>query len=184
MMVSCATEGFGNYNNSNRILDYIRTSCGEKAPWADFKKYVDKFLGDLHRSQFTKAIMHNDNGLAAMTTAAVLNPEDPEYINYVQNQFKPKGKKGKGKGKNQKSKGKNNQQFSNPPNSKGKGGGKNNNNNNTKKCAWCGSNHHSHQCKTHGDGKWDTKQCNRCKGFGHPQAACITPMKKKEKPSK
>ena len=49
-----------------------------------------------------------------------------------------------------------------------------------KQCAWCGDTSHKHfQCKTHGNGKWEGKHCNRCKGVGHPPEVCSTPPKKK-----
>ena len=39
-----------------------------------------------------------------------------------------------------------------------------------KKCAWCGDqSHQTFQCKTYGSGQWGNKQCNRCKGYAHPQ---------------
>ena len=48
-----------------------------------------------------------------------------------------------------------------------------------KSCAWCGENsHQTDKCETFGNGKWDKKQCNRCKGYGHPQEMCVTPIKK------
>ena len=184
LMVNSAMTGFEKYQNSFRLIDHIRTSEGENASWVKFKKAVDRFLGDSHRYQFQRAIMNNDNGLAAMTTAAVTIPEDGEYINYVHNQFKSKGskKKGKGKGKN-KNKPANKNPSTHPSDLAAKPKNEKNKNSVDKKCAWCGDkSHFSHQCKSHGDGKWDEKQCNRCKGYGHPQAACINPAKKDKAP--
>ena len=185
-MVNCALRGFEQYTNSYRILDHIRVTAGENTSWEKLKRCVDTFLGNSHRTQFQRALLNNDNGLAAMTTAAVLKPtENAEYINYVNSPFKSIGnnKKGKGKGKNnQKSASNNKNSNSNSSGKANQSSQKKSNNNQNKRCAWCSDqNHTTNECKSFGNGKWSDKQCNRCRGYGHPQSLCITPPKKKDK---
>ena len=184
MMVQCAMIGFGNYNNSYRILDHIRTNAGENPSWADFKNCVDRFLGDTFRSQFETAMYRNHNGLQAMTAAGIIEKSDldSDMVNLIPNQFKGKKAKGKGKGKNtttpfqpktDNAKGSPNLQSDN---SKSKS---------VKKCAWCNNTSHpTYLCKNYGNGKWTDKKCNRCNGLGHPQEACINPPKKKKEEKK
>ena len=159
-----------------------------------------------HRSQFQQAIIRNDNGIASMSAAGVTM--ERIAVNAVQNQFtalnpKSAAKANKGKGKSNytqnKGKGKGGTEIPNP-NKKNKGKGKG-----TEKplpskkldrivkeivtkslpskiiepCAWCSSeSHKTFQCVKRGDGKWENKQCNICKGYGHPRKACPNFVKK------
>ena len=176
LVVHYATKGMKNYSNSYRLLDHIRVSIGEMPTWDEYKATVNKFLGDVHRSHFVDNVYSNHNGLQAMTAASVIETNNPEElsINYVANQFRGHKQKGKGKGKKEGNSDKSNQTMKPNPtsydNQKKKG---------KKSCAWCGENsHQTDKCETFGHGKWDNKQCNRCKGYGHPQEMCVTPIKK------
>ena len=123
-----------------------------------------------------------------MTAAGVL--EDCPQINAIRSQFQNKNyKKGKGKGNqkgqsndyNNQNKNKNSDNNQNPkPKSKAAGKkfkytpGKT-------KCVWCDSvDHRDDDCKTKGNGKWDTKTCNGCGGVAHPTQKCPNPIKKKK----
>ena len=181
-MVTCALMGFENYNNSYRILDNVRTQVGERPNWIQFKEAVDKFLGDIYRRQFEQAMIKNTDNIQAMTASSVFAQTTPQ-INYVNSQFR--GKQWKNNSENNRNKG------------KGKGKGRGNRQPKQpgqykpteqstdvkmqmNKCAWCDyTNHSSHECKTFGKGKWDGKQCNKCKGYNHPPAICPSPGKKK-----
>ena len=122
-------------------------------------------------------------------------------VNAVQNQFTalnpkaaPKTNKGKGKNnsnKNNKGKGKGSTETPDP-NKMGKGKGQSAPQKKGDKIAketvkktafepfaWCSSeSHKTFQCVKRGDGKWENKQCNICKGFGHPRKACPNFVKK------
>ena len=193
-----AVKGLHKYDNSFRLLDHIRCSVGEFPTWDEFKEAVDKFMGDVHRSHFVTNVFSNHNGLSAMNTAGVLEADDENdeviQVNYIANEFRGRyqNKNKKGYDKNKGNNGKNGQsnytkqqqgnnpQVSDKPNpQKGKGKGKGKNKKPERMCLWCGEKtHYSNQCKTFGNGKWDGKQCNKCKGYGHPQDLCTTPSKK------
>ena len=183
-MVTCALMGFENYNNSYRILDNVRTQVGERPTWSKFKDAVDKFLGDIYRRQFETAMIKNTDNIQAMTASSVFVQTNPQ-INYVNSQFRGKQmknnreKKGKGKGK-----GRGDKQPKQPKQPEQYKPMKQTTDVEMKmnKCAWCDmTNHASHECKTYGKGKWDGKQCNKCKGYNHPPALCPSPGKKKFK---
>ena len=119
-------------------------------------------------------------------------------VNAVQNQFtalnpKTAAKTKKGKGKNNTNQNKEKAKCSTEsqnPNKKSQGKGKGTEKPAPSKksektgkeiakkpagepCAWCSSeSHKTFQCVKRGDGKWENKQCNICKGFGHPRKAC------------
>ena len=176
-MVSCALMGFEQYNNSYRILDNIRTRVGERPNWKQFKEAVDTFLGDIYRRQFETAMLKNTDNIQAMTASSVFAQTTPQ-INYVHSQFRGKQmkynkeKKGKGKGRGNKQP---KQPEQNKPTEQ-----QSDVNMKSNKCAWCDmTNHASHECKSYGKGKWEGKQCNRCKGYGHPPSLCPSPGKKK-----
>ena len=198
-MVMSATTGFLKYHHHNRLLDHLRVDVGENPTWEAFQKSVDKFIGDTHRSQFQQAIIRNDNGIASMSAACI--GMEKIAINAVQNQFKalnPKAvaKTNKGKGKNNSTQNKEKAKGSTDPKPKSKGKGKGTEKPTPSKkseksektgkeiakkepCAWCSSEaHKTFQCVKRGDGKWENKQCNICKGFGHPRKACPNFVKK------
>ena len=189
MVVEAAKLGFEKYNDAHRILDYVRTQLGDNPRWVDFISYVDKFLGDIFRDQFERAVSENKIGTGALSTFGVIqNNDEIDQINKVAYNFeflpkdnnKGKGGKGKGKGKkinnyNNNDSGKNSKQQ--PKTKQVVSGDKKN----TKVCAWCQSKDHpTYLCKSYGDGKWADKECNRCKGTGHPQEACVNPPKSKK----
>ena len=180
-MVTCALMGLGNYNNSYRILDNVRTQVGERPTWSKFKDAVDNFLGDIYRRQFETAMIKNTDNIQAMTASSVFVQTNPQ-INYVNSQLRGKQmknnreKKGKGKGK-----GRGDKQPKQPKQPEQYKPMKQTTDVEMKmnKCAWCDmTNHASHECKTYGKGKWDGKQCNKCKGYNHPPALCPSPGKK------
>ena len=186
MVVHLANTGFDQYSHSFRILDHIRTNAGENPTWQKFKEVVDNFLGDTHRTQFCQGIYEDRNGLQSMTTAAVIQTkeDEPNHINYIASQFQGKKSKGKGKGKSNNNNNKTYQaKFSQASSNLKPDDNKSDKNQKAKKkCAWCGEqNHPTWKCRTWGNGKWDNKECNRCKGRGHPQEACSNPPKKEKK---
>ena len=188
-----AVKGLHTYDNSFRLLDHIRCSVGEFPTWEEFKDAVNKFLGDPHRSHFVTNMYTNHNGLQAMNTAGIFASDDKDddaiQINYIANEFRGKFQKKKG---NDKNKGQYGNNESKTANQNPQASDKSNPQNGGKKpksermCLWCGEkSHYSNQCKTFGNGKWDGKQCNRCKGWGHPQDLCTNPSRKtKDKNSK
>ena len=123
----------------------------------------------------------DNNGLQAMTTAGILEAKSESemaQINWISRQFmgKKASKKGKGKGKN------NNSNTDTDTSTNLKPDKSATNSNKKKKCAWCNdTSHPTWKCETFGNGKWDTKQCTKCKGFGHPIEACVNPSKKEKK---
>ena len=173
-MVTCALIGFEQYNNSYRILDNVRTQAGERPTWNDFKTAVDNFLGDIWRRQFETAMVKNVDNIQAMTASSVFAQTTPQ-INYVNSQFRGKqmkSNKGKGKGRGNKQPKQTEQYKPTEPSTDVKM--------KMNKCAWCDmTNHASYECKTFGKGRWDGKQCNRCKGYNHPPSICPSPGKKK-----
>ena len=69
-----ARRGFTKYNDHKRLTDWLRTVVDEHNPqWDPFKNAVDKFLGDIHRTEYNEAAINNHNGLMAMDTSAVLD---------------------------------------------------------------------------------------------------------------
>ena len=114
-----------------------------------------------------------------MSAAGILQPmsinniSDPMAMTAIKNKNKNKNKKkGKGKGKNNDKKSTEN----NKPNSQQKSQQTNTAKQEPRKCYWCGMTNHRHfECRTRGNGKWEKKQCNRCKGYGHPPEVCSTP---------
>ena len=184
LVVESAKVGFESYNDSHRVLDYVRTQLGDNPKWQDFIEKVDKFLGDTFRDQFERALTSNQIGTGALNTFSVTQKtEDTEQINKVGYgfDFMPKAKitpinnpKGKGKGrKNVNDSGKNSKQQPKPKREAVE--------KKSKVCAWCQSREHAtFQCKTYGDGKWEKKSCNRYRGTGHPQEACANPPKAKK----
>ena len=178
-VVMGAWTGFLKYNNFNRLHDHLRVTCGENADWEPFSKAVNKFIGDIHRVNFHKAILTNENGIATMSAAGVLQ-NSKHFVGNVTNSFKPKGapyaKKGAGRGKNKDSgndhevgKNKGNNKDLGPKEKKG-----------SKKCAWCGDTSHQYfRCPNVDTKKWANKVCTRCKGTGHPSETCSTPAQSK-----
>ena len=185
LVVESAKVGFESYNDSHRVLDYVRTQLGDNPSWQNFIEKVDKFLGDTFRDQFERALTSNQIGTGALNTFTVTQKtEDIDQINKVGYgfDFLPKKSKGtpnnnpKGKGKGKKNVNDQGKSSKQQPKAKQEAVEKK-----TKACAWCQSREHAtFQCKTYGDGKWDKKSCNRCKGTGHPQEACANPPKAKK----
>ena len=198
IMVHSALNGFQNYHHYHRLTDYIRVTVGDNAPWEKFKKCVDDFIGDTHRIQFQESMCKNENNVAIMSAAGI--SEKANNVCAIRSTFRPL-KKTEPKGPQPFSKGNkktdNRSNFNTvsttassdalaspkaqkKQNKKGKGNPAPEQKKGVKQCAWCGDTSHKHfQCKTHGNGKWDGKKCNRCNGVGHPPEVCSTPSKKK-----
>ena len=200
-MIWSAMTGFTHYQHYHRLHDHVRIHTEDDSTWEDFRNAVDKFIGDTHRSTFQQSMAKNENGVAVMSAAGIL--EKPVANVYAVDQiFKPNGKVGNGftshKSKPKKKEANpnnfntnnNNNSNSTPsaPNQnqqKPKPKEKSQNVKGAKQCAWCGDTSHKYfQCKTLGDGKWKDKVCNRCGGKGHPPETCSSPSKSKEKSTK
>merc|ERR1711989_52180 len=95
LVVACAKRGFDKYQDSHRLLDYIRTTLGDEPSWSKLVETVDRFLGDSHRQIFERNVLYNNVGTSK--TNAVLSSEDIYHVNKVGFEFLPKDK---GKKKN------------------------------------------------------------------------------------
>ena len=207
-MIWAAMYGFTHYQHYHRLHDHVRVHCGENGTWEEFKKAVDEFIGDIHRYNFQQSMIKNENGVAVMSASGVVEKSGPIFG--VGNMFKPNGKKGNGLAithktidniKNNKNKKNKNKQDSNASQSTAASANQNDlnspkaqndkpkekheNKKGARQCAWCGDTSHKFfHCKTHGNGKWKDRVCNRCGGKGHPPETCSNPPKGKEENKK
>ena len=94
-MIWSAMTGFTHYQHYHRLHDHVRIHTGDQSTWEEFKNAVDAFIGDTHRSTFQQSMIKNENGVAVMSAAGVLE-KPTSSIFAVGDLFKPNGKVGNG----------------------------------------------------------------------------------------
>ena len=173
--IAYAKLGFEKHEAGIRLLDYLRIALGEGSEykWTEFEAHVNKYLGNVYRRNFERAMLENKASNKLLGIDASWKDETVMDICNIKNyrdkpdqfpgvEFLKKAikiiKKEKKSSTKKTSKGK-----KIPP-----------------VCGWCGRNHPSYACLRKNVKKWENHYCTNCGGKGHPKTVCTSQQTEKK----